>query len=126
MMALPQTAGSTVFQNQNHIWWESCPPLFENAFSRKYYPEMGGPGRADECIFYKNYTRKERYNNMTIYEAIDAAQNLIEYWRWEDREKTAYYEGVLHALNWIADGRDNNAANPYRIFTEEELQYTNI
>lgn len=63
---------------------------------------------------------------MNIYEAIDVAKNLIEHWRWEDEIKSAYYEGVLHAFNWIADGGDHNAANPYRIFTEDELQYANI
>ena len=63
---------------------------------------------------------------MNIYTAIDMAQNLIGYWLGEDNAKAAYYEGVLHALNWIADGRDNNAANPYRIFTEDELQYAEL
>ena len=63
---------------------------------------------------------------MVIFEAVATAKNLIEYWRWENEEKAAYYEGVLHALEWIADGGDRNAANPHRIFTEEELQYANL
>lgn len=63
---------------------------------------------------------------MNIYEAIDVAKNLIEYWRWESKAKEAYYEGVLHALDWIADGGDHNAANPNRIFTEEELKYADL
>ena len=63
---------------------------------------------------------------MTIYEAIDVAKNLIDNWSGEDKSKEAYYEGVLHALDWIADGQDNNAANPTRIFTEEELKYADI
>ena len=63
---------------------------------------------------------------MEIYEAIEVAKNLIEYWRWENEAKAAYYEGVLHGLDWITDGGDHNAANPHRIFTEEELQYANM
>ena len=63
---------------------------------------------------------------MSIYEAIDVAKRLVENWRGEDDEKVAYYEGILHGLNWIADGGDHNAVNAYRIFSTDELQCANI
>jgi len=40
MMLLPQTVGKSVIRNQNHSWWESCPPLFENALSKIFFPEI--------------------------------------------------------------------------------------
>ena len=48
----------TVIRNEIHIWWESCPPHFENAFSKNIFPEMVRPP----------YLKKIRMKRRSLYE----------------------------------------------------------
>ena len=43
MMLLSRTVVSTVIQNWNHIWQESCPPIFWKVIFKNIFPEIHPP-----------------------------------------------------------------------------------